>query len=189
MADFYVMVTMERRSTLKRCFWVILITITVLICGCAIKVKDIKQSHIEAKITNYGLFEAEGLSTKMRHPNEEVYLTQYNYLSIKKTTDIIPLKKDTSFGFVWAASGFITNQDQLVIYRIEHPPMILPSGVTSTISNIKYILNTTDGKFEDKLCYGLEEEFEMVPGKWILSVIYNDKVIVSKSFTIQVVNP
>jgi hypothetical protein len=174
---------------LKKYCCVILVAIILTVFGCATKVKDIKQSTIEAKITNYGLYKAEGLDNKMRHPSEEVYLSEYYVLSIEKTTDVIPLKKETAFGFTWSANGFNMNEKQVIIYRIEHPPMILPSGVTSTISNLSGILTTEDGRFEDTFCYSFEEDFEMVPGKWTVSAIHNDKVLVSKTFTIQAVNP
>jgi hypothetical protein len=69
--------------------------------------------------------------------------------------------------------------------RIIHPPMRGPDGQERAESIIPMDVCFEDGKAEDFLIYGLEEEFEVLPGQWILQVRHNGEVLLSRSFTLR----
>jgi len=69
--------------------------------------------------------------------------------------------------------------------RIIHPPMRGPDGRERAESIIPMDVCFKDGKADDFLIYGLEEEFEVLPGQWILQVRHNGEVLLSRSFTLR----
>lgn len=67
---------------------------------------------------------------------------------------------------------------------IVHPPIKGPDGQWRTTSTIPMKVCFNDGKAEDFLIYGLEEDYEVLPGSWTLQVRKDGQVLISRSFTL-----
>jgi hypothetical protein len=69
--------------------------------------------------------------------------------------------------------------------RIIHPSMRGTDGKERVESIIPMEVCFKDGKADDFLIYGLEEESEVLPGEWILQVRHNGEVLLSRSYTLR----
>jgi hypothetical protein len=98
-----------------------------------------------------------------------------------------PARLGLNFGYRYTLSSPGENRCGVEGFdiRIVHPPMRGPDGRERIESVIPMKVCFKDGKADDFLTYGLEEESEVLPGEWVLQVRYNEEVLLSRSFTLR----
>ncbi|MGQ0510814.1 MAG: DUF3859 domain-containing protein [Betaproteobacteria bacterium] len=100
-------------------------------------------------------------------------------------TRLIPAKLGTVFGFRYRLSGIPTGEPLKFEMRSIHPPMKGSDGRARTISTAQFLVATPDGIYVDDLIYLLSEPFEVLPGRWILQILYDGRQLVSREFILQ----
>ena len=140
-------------------------------------------NEVLGRIMDYGIIGSDITQNEYAIPGTGRTATVAS-LSIAQTTDEIPFQKDVSFGIVWSAIGFTSDEKQKITFRVEHPPMRLPNGKTVTSEEEVIIIHPMGGFYVSTDGYSLTEDFEMVQGQWTFSVFHEGNVIVTKSFQI-----
>lgn len=113
--------------------------------------------------------------------------TGYSWNGVKiealEETNIIPLKKGHGFDVHLLLFDFPKDISQ-VILDITHPPMELPSG--KMLDSRHKILPTYNerGVPEVSYSYFIDEDYELVEGKWHLSFSYENRQIFEITFTV-----
>jgi hypothetical protein len=175
-------------------FVLIRVLFTVLIClflnsspllASSGKSKDTAAvSTVSGKIIDYGIVRSEGekeYNIPGTKGEKSIILEEPQ---ISETTTKIPMKKGTRFGFKWQMLGVPTDQPLEITYRYKHPPMVEPDGKKTESYDRPVTIQPENGKFESFDGYELSEDYELVPGNWTMSILYNDKVLVSKTFQV-----
>jgi hypothetical protein len=100
---------------------------------------------------------------------------------IEKTSNV-PLKKGVTFGIEWEAEG-LPNIPLKIAMRVKHPPTTKPDGTVSTGFDELLPFVPENGRIEKRGdYYNLTEDWELLPGEWTLSIVYEGKVLCSKVF-------
>ncbi|MBJ7390810.1 MAG: DUF3859 domain-containing protein, partial [Chthoniobacterales bacterium] len=112
--------------------------------------------------------------------------TPYSDAKLIEAGSVFPARQGLFFGYRYKlrAEGGDRCYVEGFDTRIIHPPMRGPNGKEQTESIVPLHVCFEDGKAEDFLTYGLEEDFEMLPGQWMLQVRKDGEVLVSRTFTI-----
>jgi hypothetical protein len=104
-------------------------------------------------------------------------------LQIVQETVTVPLQKGIGFGFAWVAKNLPPNVD--LTYRIEHPVITRPDGIT--LDHFEELLpaQSKGGRIESIDCYSLSEDHELVPGNWTISILYQGRQLARRIFYVQ----
>lgn len=108
-------------------------------------------------------------------------------LRLTEITTDVPLRKGIGFGFVWRAHNLPDHP--VITYRVEHPAITRPDGVTLTHFEEDLQEEATNGSIETIDCYMLSESHELVPGQWTLSVFFRGSLLARKSFQVYAPKP
>lgn len=103
-------------------------------------------------------------------------------LQLSETTTDVPLRKGVGFGFVWKANNLPARP--VVTYRVEHPSITRPDGVTLDHFEEDLQEESVNGSIETIDCYILSEDHELVPGQWTLSVFFRGSLLAKKIFRV-----
>jgi len=146
-------------------------------------------ASVGATITDYGIYEYQSERILKKDKNTTAGYTSRlekrnaDY-TIKQTTDI-PLIKGTVFGYRAKLTGLPDDVGVSVQVRYEHPPIVGSNGKMSTGFTLTKYAKGSNGVFDAGVHYRLSEDYELAPGKWTFSIIYDDRVLASKTFVLQ----
>ncbi|WP_169714048.1 DUF3859 domain-containing protein [Oceanicoccus sagamiensis] len=138
------------------------------------------------RIENYGLYQLLDKSDQSFNPESTAgYESVINTRFIEKT-DVIALKKNRVFGFNYAINDPNTAEEWVVVdIKISHPLTTNFLGHQSTgFSRQSAARLKADGRYHNGAFYVFTEDYEMVPGLWVVSVIYRGEFVARQSFSI-----
>ncbi len=112
---------------------------------------------------------------------------EHTEAELLETGSHFPARLGLNFGFRYTLTSPGENRCGVDGFdmRIIHPSMRGTDGKKRVESIIPMEVCFKDGKADDFLIYGLEEESEVLPGEWILQVRHNDEVLLSRSYTLR----
>ncbi|MBI1884245.1 MAG: DUF3859 domain-containing protein [Chlamydiae bacterium] len=143
-----------------------------------------KISVQEAIIEDYGIYETNA-GEKMAAPNVTTgYNTVVYGTQLIQETTLIPLTRGTSFGFRYLLKGSPTGATVPITIKVEHPPITNPN-THKTIQVSSWTDGAWIGKSNWDSGWQFDENWEEVPGTYTISVIYKDRVLATKSFTVK----
>jgi len=162
----------------------------LMICSCFIfsliaQAQALPRPHtVTARIVNFGIYEVVKKGTLYEHRESTAgYTEKGGGVAFVKSTTEIPLKKGITFGIEWEAEGFPDKMPIEIIWRVKHPRTTKPDGTVSAGFDETLRFRPKEGKIERSIdCYILTEDWEMLPGEWSLSVVYEGKVLCEKVF-------
>lgn len=132
------------------------------------------------RIVQFGLCDSGSGKENYAQPDSTAGYASRGNMMIGSPTDTIPLHKGVGFGYFWHASGLAPTF--AVKYRIQHPPIVRKDGKRAEMFEETLQLASTEGQFETADCYFLDEDYELVPGDWTITLLVQDKVLVTKTF-------
>lgn len=141
-------------------------------------------SKVSGKIINYGLVESQDEQKYVIPESGGEKGIVLEEPQISKTTTKIPMKKGAKFGYQWQMSGLPSDQPVEILYRYKHPPMVDANGNRTQGYDRAITLQPENGKIDSFDGYELSEDYELVPGNWTLSILYEGKEIASKTFQV-----
>lgn len=97
----------------------------------------------------------------------------------------VSAKLGTTFGFRYRVLGLPEGEADGFEMRAVHPPMASPSGKISTVSSAPSPLLSEGGQAFGDLVYRLSEPSELLPGQWILQILYRGQVVINREFTVR----
>jgi len=174
-------------------FFAIAITTTVAMStlGCfSCKEASKPKTSITARVVDYGIYKSIDPGTAYPHPESTAgYAMQGVKVTLINRTTKVPLQKGIVFGFEYEAEGFPPDVSALIIYRVKHPPITKPDGKITNGFDEPFPSMPTGGKLKTGIYYQLSEDWELVPGEWSITVIYEDTILVEKVFEVSGKNP
>jgi len=138
-----------------------------------------------ATIVNFGIYEVVESGRKYEHKESTAGYAEegVKVTLVKKTTDI-PLKKGVIFGIEWEAQG-LPDIPIKIAMRVKHPQTTKPDGTVSTGFDEMLPFSPKKGRIKKRGdYYGLSEDWEMLPGEWSLSMVYEGKVLCEEVFRV-----
>jgi hypothetical protein len=152
-----------------------------IILGCS----TTPVAPITAEISSYGITSSKN---ELRVPLEEsptkMMRTSKETTVIAKTNKI-PMQIGTAFGICAEFSGVSELNRSSIRRFISHPQMKTAEGKIRTEFSYPAVLKTIESVTSDCHGYGLDNEFELLPGIWNIGFQQNDKLIVSKEFHVK----
>jgi len=139
------------------------------------------------RILHYGLCDSGSTKQDYAQPDATAGYASRGNVIIGRTTDRIPLHKGVGFGYLWQATGLAPAFD--VKYRILHPPITRKDGRRVDSFEETLHLQSVDGAFETADCYFLDEDYELVPGDWTITLRVQDEVVLTRTFHVTAEKP
>jgi hypothetical protein len=136
-----------------------------------------------ATIVEFGIYEVVKKGTQHEHKESTAgYAEEGGEIVFVKTATDIPLKKGIAFGFDWEAQG-LPSMPIKIIWRVKHPRTVKPDGTVSTGFDETLRVRPKEGRIKKRTdAYILSEDWEMLPGEWSLSIVYENRVLCEKVF-------
>lgn len=159
---------------MKRNVLVLLITVLAL-SGCA----TTKVEKFE--IVDFGIYSNE---IDIKHADNKIYNIEEPKLT--EETDRIPALVGTHFGFRFNAVGTPEGRKVSFIQQLEYPEIIDPkTGIKHQKNSFKRRIELST-ELEDVRFFGyiFENEWELAPGNWIFSILYENEIVIEKKFVI-----
>jgi hypothetical protein len=143
---------------------------------------------VHADTLRCGIFEIQGERTRVRDPREpagfRTVWKQGSTFKLVKATRRIPAKSGTIFGCTYRLRG-LTKGSRVTLYRqYIHPPMTDKSGRKTTTFTLSKTGFAASEDIQEAILYTLRQEFELVPGKWTLSVTHRGKRLFTERFIV-----
>lgn len=154
-----------------------------LLSGCSRSSRDsMRVSVSSVRIVDFGQYSVRVTDHRTKAVNTasgELKSIADNERLIAQTTNI-PARTGTSFGFRFVPEGHPAGMVVPLVFRAVHPPMKAPhSSVTVHEEVFQWRCRIGD---QWRFIYGIEEEWEAVPGEWILQLWDADRLVAEKRF-------
>lgn len=165
-------------------FFILFFSISFCSCSSVYLNKNIQIDQIE--IIDYGIYKTQPSDEVLKtdFPVGGVFKPAYEKEFVKKT-DQIPAILGLSFGYRFIVKGNPQGQTAILKFVILHPEMVNPNNGEPFKKHI-YNYESTIGQTNSfsRHSFKFDEEWELVPGKWVLKLYYKNKLLAEKSFTI-----
>ncbi len=140
---------------------------------------------VSGQITKAGIYEAESVEKVNAAETTAGYTLNATGLKLIKPTDTIPAKLGLSFGFEYVLIGLEPNKAFSLKKIISHPKITKPDGTVSNGYDMM-IKKKADafGTLKDISGYRFDNDYEMQPGEWKFTLMYEDQKVIEKTFTV-----
>jgi hypothetical protein len=140
-----------------------------------------------AKLIRYGVYRNETIAYRKGPETSEGRIAIIGDTKLLQRTDRIHAKVNTTFGIEYTVTGMPTNADVDVVLEVVHPPITNPhTGRTVAVERGTYHVLTGVPYYND---VRLDEEWNVVPGLWTLKIVYQSRVLLEKTFHVEVDTP
>lgn len=114
------------------------------------------------------------------------YASVINARHLQQTTEV-KVGNSTVFGFNYAITDTTVDSEWVsVMIEVRHPDTVNYLGERSNgFKKLSAARLKADGRYHNGAFYIFSEPYEMVPGEWVIRVIYGGSVTVSKRFTVK----
>jgi hypothetical protein len=153
-----------------------------LLAACLVAALPALRAHAApaGRILHYGLCDSGSTKENYAQPDATAGYASRGNVIIGPTTDRVPLHKGVGFGYYWQATGLAPDFD--VKYLIRHPPITRKDGKRVEAFEETLRMQSVDGVFETADCYFLDEDYELVPGEWTITLVVQDLVQLTHTF-------
>ncbi len=134
------------------------------------------------KIIDYGILKVEKEIRNHTASGSADHVTEVLYKNVSNTTNIIPLKKGLTFGYVFKILPN-TKSETIEIYVIGIHPAMKKQSHSKIETSYKYKDSIQLGK-ERYAGYTFNEDYEMVEGDWKIQIWFNERMLCEKSFKV-----
>lgn len=154
----------------------------LLVSTSAVALRQDPAKAVKGHLLDYGIIKGTNQQKRYEIPGQPGRYAILGRMEIIQKTDKIPLQQGTVFGIAWAITGL--QEDEIeVLYAVEHPEMTLENGKKTRSGTEKMWHRVVDGTAKSMDGYILNHDYELLPGKWTVSVTYRD-IKISKTFTV-----
>lgn len=157
--------------------------ITLLIAGCSGQ----SGTDPQGRILNFGLVTFSGQAREVADPKVPTGKRWHvEDVTFTVQTNRIPARIGVRFGVSYQISNLLTDDGTDVLHTVvyRHPPIPLPSGGTSTVNERLGTRPVSDGKAKGTAVYAFDEDYELAPGQWEISIVYKGLTLCSQRFTV-----
>ena len=165
-----------------RIFSVVMLTIGILVLSTNAFPSDKKVYGID--LIEYGIYEYSSYERTKDDKSPSGYLRRIKGVSFVEKTEIINARIGKRFGIQFIIQGEPEGEEVDVEIVITLPPEgIKNPEKLEPIYKIQRIKKVKIGNINLK-GYGFDNEYEIVPGKWVFQISYNNEVLLKKEFII-----
>jgi len=133
------------------------------------------------RIVQYGRCDAGSGKQVYAQPEATAGYASRGSMLIGTPTDTVPLHKGIGFGYLWEARDLPPAFE--LTYRIQHPPIVRKDGRrVEMFEETVQRQAADDGTFQTADCYFLDEDVELVPGDWTITLLVQGRVLVTRTF-------
>jgi hypothetical protein len=133
------------------------------------------------EVTEVGIYTAKVLQVTSTTNVIDETLEGLDGFTLLQSTTNIPARLGTRFGFRYRILGQPKNAPVMLRMVGVHPPFTNPK-TGKTASRDEYQLQSWIG--DTYTCYILDEDWELIPGKWTFEVWHEDKKLCEQSFMV-----
>ena len=153
--------------------WLCFAAMPVALAACAAPL-----SPENVVVTNFGEYTATERDTSAAPGTASGTLHELLKPVFAQSSDKICAKPGARFGV-----GYRLNERRTAIVQIsiDHPPMHLPDGRTTTHEQYDYAAS-----IENVAGFRFDHDYELVPGTWTFAISDHDRVLARKSFNVTV---
>jgi len=155
-------------------------TALILVISSCVFVGQPDPSNVNIQILNYGESSAKLLYEKedKNMPSGKKSTTDYK-LGITKTTDTIEIYKGVQFGIEYEIQS--PKQKIIELKTIWSCPKEIIDQNGKSFDKTEYYINKLTNEYTYSN-YTLENDYEMIEGKWNISIFYKSKELLNKNF-------
>ena len=138
---------------------------------------------VSGQLTQAGIYEAASVKKVKAPVTDTGYTSNATGLKLIKSTDNIPAKLGLTFGFEYVLIGLEPNKPFSLKRIISHPKITKPDGSVSEGYEMM-ITKQADafGTLKDIQGYIFNEPYEVQPGEWKFTLMYQDQKLIEKTF-------
>ena len=172
----------------------VLLGMVTILAGCASNPEHVgppimaRPNKVSFNIKQFGAYHVQGRAQARRIPGSpDENWTSYSehMLAFDQVTDVIPAQLRTHFGFSFEIHGLPPFATTNVLCVVSHPEMRAADGNYIRQHHWNASVRADyGGTAKSFMGYTFERASEIVPGRWIMSVVMNDEVQLRKSFTV-----
>jgi hypothetical protein len=158
-----------------------LVILTTLFSSCIFIGKP-DPNEVEIKILNFGKSSAKLLYDEVdkNMPSGKKSTTDFK-LNILETTDTIRIYKGAQFGIEYIIES--PEQKLIKLKTVWTYPDKMVNKEGKTFYQTEYFINKLTNEYTYSN-YTLENDYEMLEGKWNISLFYDTKELINKNFTL-----
>ncbi len=138
-------------------------------------------ADVRVTIVEHGLYTLDVMSEK-RSPDGIVDTTVEN-LCHYSTTTTVPLKAGVHFGFRYRVDGLAAGEAVDLVKIVQLPMIVKPPGAPQPLSTIRRPMLVAAGQAH-YVGYGLDLDWELMPGHWSLSIHQSDRKLAEMGFDV-----
>jgi hypothetical protein len=137
-------------------------------------------------VTEVGQYETVGDVVDVPQPNTAAgKMSEHEKIRLVRAGNQIPAKKGNAFGFRYRVEGKRDGPMTGAEMHVVHPPMQGVDGRIHTTTTASIDLYFESGVAEEDIIYMLSEDFEVLPGTWILQIRFDGKVAATRTFELR----
>jgi len=147
---------------------------------------DREHPQIESiEIVKAGIFDREAMEAYYKELSKQKIcplLNSFKYKLFIKETETLSPTLMTSFGIAYRVHGQPEGGRTKLKVQYFHPPLTNPkTGETKTVDEIKKYSKVNE---VDTVAWIFEEQWEIVPGEWIIRIFHDNELMIEKSFMV-----
>jgi len=172
------------KASLKRRSVALLIVPALLVAIAACNSRPTASPTV--RLVDFGIIRPVGPFVRHTDPNAAPGFTSSgpgNSVFEQRTSEV-PATLGSAFGIRYRIEGIQKGQVVVVEEIVRHPPMTKPDGTVVTEERTRDRVAPENGYVDQKFFYRLGQPFEVVPGKWSLSVAVNGVTAIDQRFTV-----
>ena len=163
-------------------------TVLALLSSLAIAPAAATEPGLRATVTHVGLLELVG--PVHSRPDRGSVTGRANTAAARfvTETDRVPLVRGTTFGFEMVVQGAPDDRPTRFKQVYRHPPMRKEGGPEVTRQVTFWEATGAGGTIIVQPTYSFEEEYELVPGEWTISVFHDEQLLAERRFVVGTVD-
>ncbi|MEE9493676.1 MAG: DUF3859 domain-containing protein [Gammaproteobacteria bacterium] len=165
--------------------YLISIILTFSLVACDRAGDNPNDQSLQGKVTKQGIYRLVRSGGMVNNPKTSTgKAISKPVVQWVKTTDRIPLIKGVRMYLQYRMWYFPDLPAYVDLRRVvKHPAMTLPDGTVSTGSDFMIKRKVSSNQVMGYTGYGLDEDYELVEGNWVIELWYQDKKLIEQTFT------
>lgn len=165
----------------RRLWWFLIAGL--LLAGCSRP----RESTPSADIVTYGVYHLTGAeASNSASPSDRVVAARAEH---QRQTAAVQAAPKGNFGFEFSVRGLPPQAPFVLELRAQHPPIVGPDGVSRTESVSSLPAYTASGHYRNAFIYQFDRPEDLQPGRWILQVSHQGRVLAERAFEVSVAQP
>ena len=170
-------------ATIHQTGWLFPVLGVLLVGSCS----KSSQTGVQGRVLSCGLYKATTQEERLETQETPSGVTRFplGVTLIGTSTDQIPAKLGTVFGFVYQLSHVPLPDGPIEVTKVvTHPEITKPDGSTSTEYKYIEMQQVVDGEVVAWTGYGLDHDYELALGEWEFKLQFRGETVCRQRFKV-----